>query len=112
VSSADIVSSVKTNPFSSRLKQKNPNIFQDLCLYLEVCLLLTKYSFRLSARRFIQELFMSLQLYDELYLEPYKILGIEDSPSHLSQLTEIASDETLFHSANSSSMRNKNHSAV
>ena len=70
---------------------------------------MTKYSFRLSSRRFIQELFMDLT-YSELYEEPYKILGMipnagrsggaakeqQDNPGGtLSQLDEITSEENL-----------------
>jgi hypothetical protein len=36
--------------------------------------------------------------YDELYIEPYKLLELEDSPTHLSQVAELASDENLFSS--------------
>ena len=57
------------------MKQNCPSVFMDLCLYSEVCLLMSKYSFRLSSRRFIQELFMDLS-YAELYEEPYKVLGL------------------------------------
>ena len=46
--------------YSISLKQKFPNAFQDLCLYSEICHLMASYKFRLSARRFIQELFMDL----------------------------------------------------
>uniref|UniRef100_A0A0K2V7N4 Rapamycininsensitive companion of mTORlike [Saccoglossus kowalevskii] n=1 Tax=Lepeophtheirus salmonis TaxID=72036 RepID=A0A0K2V7N4_LEPSM len=60
-----------------KMKQKFPNLFNDLCLYSEVSLLLSKYAYRLTSRRFIQELFIDLH-YDDLYEEPAKILKIED----------------------------------
>lgn len=56
-----------------KLKQKFPNSFNDLCLYSEVGIILTKHAFRLPARRFIQELFMSLT-FEELDEEPKKML--------------------------------------
>lgn len=59
-----------------KFKQKYPNVFNDLCLYSDVCILLSRYSFRLSTRRFIQELFMDLH-FEELYEEPCKLLQLE-----------------------------------
>lgn len=50
--------------WGDRMKQKFPAAFQDLCLYSEVCLLLNNYSFRLTSRRFVQELFQDLN-FDE-----------------------------------------------
>lgn len=44
------------------LKQKFPKAFQDLCFYSEVSHLLGSCSFRLTARRFIQELFEDLDI--------------------------------------------------
>ena len=48
-----------------------------MCLYSEVCLLLSEYAFRLFSRRFLQELFMDVD-FKELYFEPYEILKLED----------------------------------
>ena len=36
----------------------------------------SRYSYRITSRRFIQELFMDLH-YDALYIEPYQLLGID-----------------------------------
>ena len=57
-----------------KLKQRFPSAFQDLCLYSEVCLMLASHSYRLSVRRFVQELFLDLN-YNELHEEPRKLLG-------------------------------------
>ena len=57
-----------------KLKQRFPSTFQDLCLYSEVCLMLANHSYRLSVRRFVQELFLDLN-YNELHEEPRKLLG-------------------------------------
>lgn len=43
-----------------RMKQQAPSIFKDLCFYSEVCQLMGHFSFRLTSRRFIQELFMDV----------------------------------------------------
>ena len=43
--------------YTFSLKQKFPKAFQDLCFFSEVSSLLGSCSFRLKARRFIQELF-------------------------------------------------------
>ena len=57
------------------MKQSNPEIFEDLCLYSEICLLLAEYSFRLFSRRFVHELFMDVD-FKGMMVEPSKILGI------------------------------------
>ncbi|KAK8765220.1 hypothetical protein V5799_032173 [Amblyomma americanum] len=44
------------------LKQKYPSAFQDVCLYSEVCLLMSRYRYRLGARTLLQELFIDLSL--------------------------------------------------
>lgn len=41
-------------------KQKNPQIFLDVCLYSEVCRLLSLNSYRLGPRRLLQELFLEV----------------------------------------------------
>lgn len=41
-------------------KQKNPCIFQDVCIYSDVCKMLSETSFRLGPRRFIQDLFLEV----------------------------------------------------
>ena len=95
-----------------RLKQNYQTAFKDLCLYSEVCTLLSEYSFRLSSRRFVQELFMDVDTSD-LYAEPHRILKIGSNDGdkerygngkkasgnghhpHLSCLTEVASEDAL-----------------
>ena len=54
---------------ASRLKQKFPSAFQDVCLYSEVCSLLANYTFRLTSRRFIQEMFMDVN-FDQVKAHP------------------------------------------
>lgn len=44
--------------FCPRLKQKFPSAFQDLCLYTELSVVMSKYNLRLLLRRFLQELFL------------------------------------------------------
>merc|ERR1719188_1102522 len=73
--------SAASDSFTARLlklKQRFPSAFQDLCLYSEVCLMLASHSYRLSVRRFVQELFLDLN-YNELHEEPRKLLGIINS---------------------------------
>ncbi|XP_046984569.1 rapamycin-insensitive companion of mTOR isoform X2 [Schistocerca americana] len=57
-----------------QLKQKYPASFQDVCLYSEVSYKLAHSTYRLMARRFIQELFLDLT-FDVLYEEPVAILS-------------------------------------
>jgi rapamycin-insensitive companion of mTOR len=47
--------------FFARLKQQYPLVFQDVCLYSEVSHRMGSATYRLSARRFLQELFLDLQ---------------------------------------------------
>lgn len=44
-----------------RIKEKFPYAFDDICLYSEVSHLLSHCMFRLTSRRFIQELFQDVQ---------------------------------------------------
>lgn len=55
------------------LRQKHPATFQDICLYSEVCKALSKNTYRLNARRFLQELFLELD-FDQFYAEPTEIM--------------------------------------
>ncbi|KAL5015873.1 hypothetical protein ScPMuIL_005462 [Solemya velum] len=61
------------------LRQKFSRVFQDLCFYSEVCNLLTTCSFRLTARRFIQELFNELNT-EKLQEQAKLVLGVKDLP--------------------------------
>ncbi|KAG7156669.1 rapamycin-insensitive companion of mTOR-like [Homarus americanus] len=56
------------------LKQRWPHAFRDSCLYSEICLILSSYNYRLTARRFIQELFMD-QTFAEIYTEANRLLN-------------------------------------
>ena len=50
---------------SDSLKQKFAGLLRtDLCLYTEIHLLLAQYSFRLTSRRFLQELFEDVMFED------------------------------------------------
>lgn len=55
------------------LKQKKPLSFQNICLYSEVCRIIGHFRYRMSARRFLQELFLDLD-FDTFYNEPVDIL--------------------------------------
>lgn len=46
------------------LKQRHFQTFQDICLYSEVCNMVSSCGYRLSARRFLQELFLDLNFID------------------------------------------------
>ncbi|XP_019620520.1 PREDICTED: rapamycin-insensitive companion of mTOR-like [Branchiostoma belcheri] len=63
------------------LKEKLPNAFDDTCLYCEVAHLLSEYTFRLPARRFIQELFQDTA-FSEVYEEARDLLGMTDTAVH------------------------------
>lgn len=55
------------------LKQRHFSNFQDVCLYSEVCNLMNSTGYRLSARRFLQELFLDLN-FNELLNEDNEAL--------------------------------------
>lgn len=42
------------------LKQRHASCFQDICLYSDMCSIVSSSTFRLSSRRFLQELFLDL----------------------------------------------------
>ncbi|GLH11487.1 Rapamycin-insensitive companion of mTOR [Gryllus bimaculatus] len=63
-----------------QLKQKNPSVFQDVCLYSAVSQRLASCSYRYVARRFIQELFLDLNV-DVLYEESNNILQNQQQKS-------------------------------
>lgn len=55
------------------LKEKFPESFKSLSLYYDVSEILSQYSFRLTARRFIQELFHDIA-FNELYTDAQEVL--------------------------------------
>ncbi|KAI4503571.1 hypothetical protein M0802_000974 [Mischocyttarus mexicanus] len=66
-----------------RLRQRYPEKFQDACLFSDVASRLGSSSYRIPARRFLQELFLDSS-FDVLYTEPVTILklpvGTEENP--------------------------------
>lgn len=62
-----------------QLKQKNANAFQDVCLYSAVCRKLASCTYRHTARRFIQELFLDLDL-EVLYDENISLIQKQQIP--------------------------------
>ena len=60
------------------LKQKFPKCFQNICFYSEVCHLLSSYSYRLNARRFIQDLFDELDC-STLMQGPHQTFGVVET---------------------------------
>ncbi|XP_067933265.1 rapamycin-insensitive companion of mTOR-like [Watersipora subatra] len=56
-----------------RLKEQFPYLFDDLCLYSEVCSILSSYQFHLPARRFIQELFQETS-FDQIFKDVLKAI--------------------------------------
>ncbi|XP_030382024.1 rapamycin-insensitive companion of mTOR [Scaptodrosophila lebanonensis] len=71
---ANPVSAKQSKMSLLELKQKHPNAFQDICLYSESCKALGRSSYRMSARRFLQELFLDLN-FDAFYTEPQEIIA-------------------------------------
>lgn len=74
-----------------QLRQSHPHVFQNSCLFSEVASRLGTVTYRLPARRFLQELFLDLQ-FNKLYIEPTEILEIPTTTNE--QVSEISSDTT------------------
>ncbi|XP_017150826.1 rapamycin-insensitive companion of mTOR [Drosophila miranda] len=77
---ANPVSAKQSKMALLELKQKHPHAFQDICLYSESCKTLGRSSYRMSARRFLQELFLDLN-FDAFYVEPQLIIGTRKMPA-------------------------------
>ncbi|XP_068141210.1 LOW QUALITY PROTEIN: rapamycin-insensitive companion of mTOR [Drosophila tropicalis] len=76
---ANPVSAKQSKMALLELKQKHPHAFQDICLYSESCKTLGRSSYRMSARRFLQELFLDLN-FDTFYVEPQLIIRSRKLP--------------------------------
>ncbi|XP_022101706.1 rapamycin-insensitive companion of mTOR-like [Acanthaster planci] len=72
------------------LKEKFPSTFENACLYSDVAYLLGNCSYRLSARRFIQELFQDVK-YSELFEEAKEIQGVVEAGKQLEETSNILS---------------------
>ncbi|CAH1957732.1 unnamed protein product [Acanthoscelides obtectus] len=57
-----------------RFKQKEPDTFRDICIYSEVCKIMSEGVYRLPTRRVLHELFLDV-CFDELYDIPVRLLG-------------------------------------
>ncbi|XP_012288713.1 rapamycin-insensitive companion of mTOR [Orussus abietinus] len=72
-----------------RLRQRHPEKFQDACIFSEVSARLGTGTYRMPARRFLQELFLDSP-FDSLYSEPMVILnvpvGTEENPAQTTVL--------------------------
>lgn len=76
---ANPVSAKQSKMALLELKQKHPHAFQDICLYSEACKTLGRSSYRMSARRFLHELFLDLN-FDSFYVEPQLIISTRKQP--------------------------------
>lgn len=76
---ANPVSAKQSKMALLELKQKHPHAFQDICLYSEACKTLGRSSYRMSARRFLHELFLDLN-FDSFYVEPQLIISSRKQP--------------------------------
>ncbi|XP_034490781.1 rapamycin-insensitive companion of mTOR isoform X2 [Drosophila innubila] len=77
---ANPVSAKQSKLVLLELKQKHPHAFQDICLYSESCKTLGRSSYRMSARRFLQELFLDLN-FCTFYVEPQLIISSRKQPA-------------------------------
>lgn len=59
-----------------RLKQKDPKVFKDVCIYSEVCRMFSESSYSLVTRRILHELFLDTA-YDRFFEAPRALLGVE-----------------------------------
>lgn len=61
-----------------KMKQRHHSIFQDVCLYSEICKALSGNAYRLSARRYLQELFFDVD-YSTFYDEAVEIIKLKQT---------------------------------
>lgn len=61
-----------------KMKQRHPSIFQDACLYSEVCKAISRNSYRSSARRFLQEMFYDVD-YSKFYIEAADLIKAKET---------------------------------
>lgn len=57
-----------------KMKQKHYTSFQDICLYSEVCKALSRNTYRLTSRRFLQELFLDVD-YSHFYNDALDVIN-------------------------------------
>ncbi|XP_014226936.1 rapamycin-insensitive companion of mTOR [Trichogramma pretiosum] len=84
-----------------RLRQQYPEVFQDACVYSEVAARLANNTYRLQARRFLQELFLDSS-FPLLYEEPLTILKSVVDASEQNQASGVkkspaSSEDSLPH---------------
>lgn len=87
------------------LKQKYPQSFQDICLYSEVCKGMSSCSYRMTVRRFIQEIFLDLN-YEQLATVNDTDLIINKSRQRLADLKLLDSSKSFPTSPSVSSSSN------
>ena len=78
------VGALRTEETLLKMKQQSPQTFKDLCFYSEVCQLMGHFSFRLSSRRFIQELFMDVS-FEVLNEDARKLLATQHQRSTIDE---------------------------
>ncbi|CAG9772448.1 unnamed protein product [Ceutorhynchus assimilis] len=61
-----------------RLKQKDPDMFENICVYSEVCKMFSECSYCLEARRILHELFLDV-VYDKCFQDARKMLGLDQN---------------------------------
>lgn len=74
-------------------KQKSPHIFQDICLYSEVCKLVWQNSYRLGPRRLIQELFFDVN-FETLHSGLNSIIANQNRRQSVTSKDTIRADKT------------------
>lgn len=89
-----------------KLKQKHPTVFQDICIYSEVCRALSQNSYRLAARRFLQELFMDLN-YGIFYKEAMDIVSAHEDDVSIQSDSDVVDGDMNGLGASSTSSSEK-----
>ena len=86
------VGALRTEETLLKMKQQSPHTFKDLCFYSEVCQLMGHFSFRLSSRRFIQELFMDVS-FEVLNEDARKLLATQNHDSRSTIVEDSKNDD-------------------
>lgn len=94
------------------LKQKHPLSFQDICLYSEVCKSLGRCTYRMNARRFLQELFLDLD-FDGFFNEANEIIVRKDSmDSFVDEIDSVSVRDIAFDASTSVGSENLSSTSI
>ncbi|XP_046679270.1 rapamycin-insensitive companion of mTOR-like isoform X3 [Homalodisca vitripennis] len=61
-----------------QLKQQYSDVFNDVCVYSDICAIMASASLKITSRRFLQELFLDAP-FSEIYEDPLALLSVQNN---------------------------------